>query len=163
MIDETVPPDRFAAALPRHVVSAGVLLTDPDGRVLMLRQARPYPGHPVWWQIPGGLADHGEQPCRTAVRETEEETGLRLRGPLQLLAVDYRRAADGWPPVIDFCFDGGTTAQHPVLSPEHDAYDWRSPRDWHGGLQPVQRRWFAALWQARRDGRPRYLTDGVAH
>ncbi|WP_371495311.1 NUDIX hydrolase [Kitasatospora sp. NBC_00374] len=162
MTTETLPPDRFAATLPKHVVSAGVLLTDADDRILMLRQARAYPAHPVWWQLPGGLADHGERPCRTAVRETHEETGLRVDGPLPLLAVDYRRASDGWPPVIDFCFDGGTAAGAPVLSAEHDAYDWRSHRDWLAGLHPAQQPWFTALWRARRSRTPPYLYDGVS-
>jgi 8-oxo-dGTP pyrophosphatase MutT (NUDIX family) len=101
-------PEEFAATLPRHVVSAGVLLTDPAGRILMLHQANGYPGHPAWWQLPGGLADAGEQPNVTAVRETHEETGILLPGVLPLLAVDYRSPADGWPAVIDFCFDAGT-------------------------------------------------------
>ncbi|KDN80469.1 NUDIX hydrolase [Kitasatospora cheerisanensis] len=79
---ETLEPAAFAATLPPHVVSASVLVSDEDGRILMLHKARPYPGHPAWWQLPAGLADAGEHP----------------------LAVDYRSAADGWPPVVDFAF-----------------------------------------------------------
>ncbi|MFF7633736.1 NUDIX domain-containing protein [Kitasatospora sp. NPDC008050] len=109
-----IRPEEFAATLPRHVVSAGVLLTDPAGRILMLHQAHAYPGHPAWWQIPGGLADAGEQPNVTAVRETHEETGLLLPSALPLLAVDYRAPADGWPAVVDFCFDAGTVGGEAV-------------------------------------------------
>ncbi|MFD0351445.1 NUDIX hydrolase [Kitasatospora aburaviensis] len=91
-------PADFAATLPPHAVSASVLLTDAAGRILMLHQARGYPGHPAWWQLPGGLGDPGEDPVATARRETAEETGILLTAVLRPLVVDYRCAADGWPP-----------------------------------------------------------------
>ncbi|GJF31318.1 hypothetical protein KNE206_40180 [Kitasatospora sp. NE20-6] len=158
-----LPAAQFTAGLPRHVVSAALLLTDPAGRVLMLHQARPYPGHPAWWQLPGGLADDGERPHETAVRETREETGIVADGPPRLLAVDHRAAADGWPQVIDFCFDGGVLpAGTPIaLSTEHDTHAWRSPAAWRPLLQPAQRPWFRALSRARRAGVPLLLSDGV--
>lgn len=157
-----LPPEQFAAELPKHVVSASVLLTDPDDRVLMLHQAVGYPGHPAWWQLPGGLADPDEPPQRTAVRELREESGLELADGLPLLLVDYRSANDGWPPVIDFCFDGGTVpADRPIrLSSEHDGYAWRSQHEWRRYLQPEQRAWFSALWRARCAAAPRFVNDG---
>lgn len=157
-----MPPDEFAATLPKHVVSAAVLLADPDGRILLLHQAQPYPGHPAWWQLPGGLADTGECPNQTAARETREETGIQLPTALPLLAVDYRAPVDGWPSVIDFCFDGGTAEPGTgvVLSAEHDDYAWRPPEQWHPYLQPAQRPWFAALLRARAAGTALCLNDG---
>ena len=157
-----LPPEQFAAELPKHVVSASVLLTDPDGRVLILHQSAGYPGHPPWWQLPGGLADPGEPPQRTALRELSEESGLELADGMPLLLVDYRSASDGWPPVIDFCFDGGTLPrEQPIeLSAEHDRYAWRSHQEWQPCLQPQQRAWFAALWRARSAAAPRFVNDG---
>ncbi|WP_285737184.1 NUDIX hydrolase [Kitasatospora phosalacinea] len=145
--------------MPRHVVSATVLLTDTDGRVLMLHQARPYPGHPAWWQLPAGLADPGEAPPVTARRELAEETGLHPARVLRPLAVDYRSAADGWPPVIDFAFAAdpvpvGTPVR---LSAEHDAFAWRT---WEPFLQPEQRAWCASLRAAHRRGSAVVLVDG---
>ncbi len=67
---------------PRHQVrkiSAGVILVDPDGRVLLqLRDDDPkimFPGH---WGITGGAGLPGETPEQTARREVLEETGLTL-------------------------------------------------------------------------------------
>jgi 8-oxo-dGTP pyrophosphatase MutT (NUDIX family) len=62
----------------RHM-SAGVILVDPQGRVLMqLRDDNPkimFPGH---WGLTGGAAHPGETPEQTARREVEEETGIAL-------------------------------------------------------------------------------------
>ncbi|MFD0568035.1 NUDIX hydrolase [Kitasatospora gansuensis] len=134
-----------------------------SGRVLMLHQARAYPGHPAWWQLPGGLGDLGENPLAAARRETAEETGIHLSGRLlRPLAVDYRAAAGGWPPVIDFAFDApALPVGHEVrLSSEHDAFAWRTHDQWLPFLQPQQLAWFASLWRAHRTGTTVVLTDG---
>ena len=55
------------------VPAAGVILVE-DGRVLMtLRRWEPRAGT---WCLPAGFMESGETPEQTAVRETEEETGL---------------------------------------------------------------------------------------
>ncbi|MFG2697173.1 NUDIX hydrolase [Kitasatospora sp. NPDC048407] len=130
--------------MPPHAVSASVLVTDEDGRILMLHQARPYPGHPAWWQPPAGLADAGETPLATALRERAEETGIHPTTPLRPLAVDYRCAADGWPPVIDFAFAADPVPAGPPvhLSREHDAFAWRPHEEWLPFLQPDPSRCF---------------------
>src|SRR5256714_2508725 len=67
---------------PRHhprKISAGVILVDPDGRILLqLRDDDPaimFPGH---WGITGGAGHADETPEQTARREVREETGLTL-------------------------------------------------------------------------------------
>jgi 8-oxo-dGTP pyrophosphatase MutT (NUDIX family) len=58
-----------------------VLLIDGKGRVLLFRgrdPARP-DAAPYWFTVGGGL-EPGETPVAGAIRETYEETGLRLRG-----------------------------------------------------------------------------------
>ncbi|MFG2698945.1 NUDIX hydrolase [Kitasatospora sp. NPDC048407] len=162
MTSPTIEPSAFAATLPHHAVSASVLVTDEDGRILMLHQARPYPGHPAWWQPPAGLADPGETPIATALREVTEETGLHPTTPLRPLAVDYRCAAGGWPPVIDFAFAADPMpARHPVrLSAEHEAFAWRTFEEWLPFLQPEQSAWFVSLWQAHLRGATVVLVDG---
>jgi 8-oxo-dGTP pyrophosphatase MutT (NUDIX family) len=60
-------------------ISAGVILVDPQGRVLMqLRDDDPkimFPGH---WGLTGGAGNPGETPEEIARREIAEETGLAL-------------------------------------------------------------------------------------
>ena len=49
-----------------------------DGSVLACRVAPGYPGA-GWWTLPGGGLDFGEAPEAGAIREVEEETGLRAK------------------------------------------------------------------------------------
>lgn len=67
---------------------AGVLLHQ-GGRVLLQhRDNRPDIVYPNTWAIFGGHLEPGEDPELGARREVEEELGLRLEGPLELLYSD---------------------------------------------------------------------------
>jgi ADP-ribose pyrophosphatase YjhB (NUDIX family) len=62
---------------PRFTVTAGAVLLDEEGRVLLLRHTlRKGSG----WGIPGGFLAGGEQPEEAIRREVREETGLTLEG-----------------------------------------------------------------------------------
>jgi 8-oxo-dGTP pyrophosphatase MutT (NUDIX family) len=67
---------------PRHVprkISAGVILVDREGRVLMqLRDDTPGIMFPDHWGLTGGAGHAGETPEKTARREVLEETGIEL-------------------------------------------------------------------------------------
>ena len=51
------PPDVWYAGLPGVVVAAGALITDPGGRVLVVK-----PNYRDRWTIPGGICEFGEPP-----------------------------------------------------------------------------------------------------
>jgi ADP-ribose pyrophosphatase YjhB (NUDIX family) len=60
---------------PRFTVTAGVIVSDERGRVLLLRHVlRGGSG----WGVPGGFIAAGEQPEDAVRREVREETGLAL-------------------------------------------------------------------------------------
>lgn len=63
------------------VPAAGILAEDADGRLLL--QRRRDTGQ---WAIPMGKMELGETPTECAVRETLEETGVRVE-PLGLLGI----------------------------------------------------------------------------
>ena len=54
------------------VPSVNVVVTDDAGRLLLIRRSDN--GN---WALPGGAIDVGESLAQAAVRETEEETGIR--------------------------------------------------------------------------------------
>jgi 8-oxo-dGTP pyrophosphatase MutT (NUDIX family) len=97
-----------AEASPRDVglvnrrVSARVVLLDDDGCVLLFcgsdpaNEDAPENPAPRWWFTAGGAAQQGEALPDAAVRELEEETGLRVE-PGDVIGPVWRRNA-----VIDF-------------------------------------------------------------
>ncbi|TAK61247.1 MAG: NUDIX domain-containing protein [Dehalococcoidia bacterium] len=77
-------------------ISAGVILVDPQGRVLMqLRDNDPaimFPGH---WGLTGGAGLAGETPEQTARREVVEETGLTLGRVAAFRAYYFQETPEG--------------------------------------------------------------------
>jgi 8-oxo-dGTP diphosphatase len=89
--------------VPRVPASAGALLWDPAGRLLILK-----PTYKKGWTLPGGQIDaDGESPWDACRRETREECGLVVsRG--QLACVDYLPPKSSRPGGVRFLFDCGT-------------------------------------------------------
>jgi ADP-ribose pyrophosphatase YjhB (NUDIX family) len=59
----------------KFTVSAAVIITDDNGKVLLLDHVlRPFSG----WGLPGGFLGAGEQPEEAIRREIREETGIEL-------------------------------------------------------------------------------------
>ncbi len=57
-------------------VAVGTIVRGPEGFLLLKRSIEPGYGK---WTFPGGYVDRGESPEEAAVREAEEETGVRIR------------------------------------------------------------------------------------
>ena len=64
----------------RAPIAAAIVVN--DGQVLMVRR-RVKEGE-LSWQFPAGEVEPGESPDDAAVRETSEETGLKVRATSQL-------------------------------------------------------------------------------
>ncbi|HEY6634873.1 MAG TPA: NUDIX domain-containing protein, partial [Acidimicrobiia bacterium] len=60
----------------RVLVGVGVVLTDADGRLLLIQRGRE-PGKGLW-AVPGGKVEWGEKMRDAARREVAEETGLEV-------------------------------------------------------------------------------------
>lgn len=154
-------PEEMLVHLPAFTVYAAALITDLGGSPLLLRSVYAGKG----WQLPGGLADHGEDPLTTALREVEEETGLVLRPQMPILTVEFMSAGPDWPrPKIGIVFDGGhlpnTRLAHIRLNPdEHSRYETRSLTQWKDDLTPQRYRRVTAALDARRSGTQLVLTD----
>jgi 8-oxo-dGTP pyrophosphatase MutT (NUDIX family) len=89
LTDVTLPDGRQIA---HHVIrvpspAVGVLATDADGRVLLLYRHRFITDR--WgWEIPAGSVEPGEDPAVAALRELEEEAGVRCRSVCEIARFD---------------------------------------------------------------------------
>jgi 8-oxo-dGTP diphosphatase len=86
--------------IPRIPASAGALIFDEAGRLLILK-----PNYKRGWTIPGGrIEETGESPWDGCRRETFEECGLEIeRG--RLACVDFLRPRGGRPGGVRFLFE----------------------------------------------------------
>ena len=80
-------------ASPRLEFSAGGLVFDDEGRVLLIR-ARDLRNQPVW-TLPKGALKPGESSIEAALREVQEETGYRCELVRALSPVTYWFQRDG--------------------------------------------------------------------
>ena len=94
--------DGETAPVPAIPASAGALIFDPAGRLLILK-----PTYKSGWTIPGGVMEaDGETPWEACQREVREECGLELRRG-RLVCVDFRRPRPGRPGGVRFLFNCG--------------------------------------------------------
>ena len=99
---QAAQPGREDDALPAIPVSAGALIFDLAGRLLILK-----PTYKSGWTIPGGVMEaDGETPWEACRREVREETGIDVREG-RLVCMDFRRPRPGHPGGIRFLFRCG--------------------------------------------------------
>ena len=150
-------PDEELEVLPAIPASAGALIFDSAGRLLILK-----PTYKSGWTIPGGVMEaDGETPWQACQREVREECGLEVQSG-RLACVDFRPPRPGRAGGLRFLFDcgamdgaslGAITLQQEEIS-EHRLADLKSALTLLRG--PVRRRVLAAT---RANGFI-YLEDG---
>jgi ADP-ribose pyrophosphatase YjhB (NUDIX family) len=111
------PADARFLKIPRIPASAGALIYDKTGRLLILR-----PSYKAGWTIPGGqIEETGESPWQGCRRETFEECGLEIESG-RLACVDFLRPRAGRPGGVRFLFDCGRfrDEQLATITIDHD-------------------------------------------
>ena len=145
--------------------SAGILMyrTGKAGLEVLLV----HPGGPFWakkdvgsWSIPKGEHSASEDPLAVAVREFEEETGLRPSGTFQALGEitqPSRKIVMAW--AVEGDFDPRTLKSntfelewpprsgHRQTFPEVDRAEWFSPDRAHEKILPAQRPFIMRLME----------------
>jgi 8-oxo-dGTP diphosphatase len=148
-----------AREVPRIPASAGALIFDHAGRLLILK-----PSYKKGWTIPGGqIEPDGESPWDACRRETAEECGLDVVSG-RLVAVDYLHPKVTRPGGVRFLFDCGVLSGAQLgmirLQPEEiEAYRLAELDEATSLLSgPLRRRVLAAVGASRcvylEDGRP---------
>jgi 8-oxo-dGTP pyrophosphatase MutT (NUDIX family) len=82
---------------------------------LLTRRAATLRGHAGQWALPGGRCDSGETPRQAALRELEEELGLRLDEGAVLGTLDAYHSRSGYAitPVVVWVGDGPQIVPNP--------------------------------------------------
>ena len=155
-----IDQDTWFAQLPGVVVSAGALITDPEGRVLLVK-----PNYRDHWTLPGGICEHGEPPHVGCAREVAEEIGLQLPIGL-LLAIDWSQPFGlEARPIMHFVFDAGTIANGDAIvlqAEELDEFRFTTVGEAGGYLAPFGVRRLRAALGARAAGATVYQPTQVS-
>ena len=146
--------DTWFRQLPGVVVAAGALITDPAGRVLIVK-----PNYRDHWTLPGGICEHGEPPHAGCAREVAEEVGLTMPAGA-LLAVDWSQPyGPGERPIMHFVFDGGSVSEGTrivVQQEELDDFQFADPGRLASYAPSYVTNRIAAALAARASGRAIY-------
>lgn len=120
-------------AEPRFMVTAGAVVLDERGRVLLLEHRfRAGTG----WGIPGGFLEKGEQPDEALRRELREEVGLEVAGLELVFARTLRRPQQVELHYLCRARDSGAARPH---SGEIISVEWFAPEALPPQLPPAQR------------------------
>ena len=107
------------ASHPRFAVTAGAIITDDEGRVLLLKHRfRPSPG----WGVPGGFIEEGEQPEEALRRELREEVELEVKHVKLFTTRTFKE-----PKQIEIIFTARAIEDTERLSFEIQKAAWFSP------------------------------------
>lgn len=125
-------------------VGARAVVFDDEGDVLLVKRA-----DDGTWGLPSGYVEPGEAPSETAVRETREETGLRVSVD-RLVDVYTREASPEYGPhaLVAITYLCAIEGGEPTTSHETDAVAYRSLDDvpaWHKDHEAVAREVYAAV------------------
>ncbi len=142
-------------------VAAGAVILDGPGRVVVVN-----PSYKDGWELPGGMAEEGEDPYTAARREVLEEIGLDLELG-RLLVCDVTSPGVYGRVVVHFVFDAPVLTDDQVR--ELRAVDLEligaaamPVEDALAALPERVSRRVAVALRMRETGECAYLVDGVA-
>jgi 8-oxo-dGTP pyrophosphatase MutT (NUDIX family) len=125
---ERAPADTAHDGLKRAAVAVALAPADDPAYAafLLTRRAARLRAHGGQWALPGGRCDAGETPIETALREMDEEIGLRLSAADALGVLDDYPTRSGYliTPVVFWRPDG---APEPVANPDEVETIYRIP------------------------------------
>ncbi len=114
----------------RFMVAVGMVLEQREtGKILVQQRASNF--QTGEWEIPYGRIDQFEEIQQAIARELQEETGLTAVKPMRLLRVwhFFRGPESAETELYGFTFHCQTSETDTVLSDEHSAARWVTPKE----------------------------------
>lgn len=106
----------------QRVVTGGFIFK--NGKFLIVKRAENDTFYPNYWEIPGGKVEYGEEPDNGALRELEEEVGLKVKLISPISVINYGDLVKDiqYIQINYLCKIEGE--QEVKLSEEHSGYKW---------------------------------------
>jgi 8-oxo-dGTP diphosphatase len=117
--------DKVVERLPRSLIVFKALITNDEGKYLLLKRSDYMPFNANKWEFAGGKLDYGENIHDVLAREVEEETKLKITYNKYPTYVFYDMCEDykDIPRILMF-FRSKVSSGSIVLSSEHTEYKW---------------------------------------
>lgn len=111
----------------KTICVAKVVLLDRNGDFLLLQRSDTHPSLAGFYDLPGGMIEHTEEPGEAVVREVSEETGIELgRHRLAILYTTTHLIERKSYPTLLYTARIDTEKPEIQLSWEHKSYEWAS-------------------------------------
>ncbi len=106
-------------------ISQKAILFNSDRQLLTMRRTKTAPSRPLYWDLPGGGLDLGEDAKDGIIREIKEETGLDIQNLCIMDIISgFNDRDEFW---VTICYTALPTTTTVVLSYEHDDFMWVTP------------------------------------
>lgn len=110
-------------------VSQKAIIFNKDGKILAIRSSKTHPFYPLFWDLPGGDIEFGEDAEKSIIREIKEETGLGVKN-LQVFDVESHTHKDKNGEIfwVTISYKAEAVSKKITLSYEHDKFQWLTPQ-----------------------------------
>lgn len=130
---------QWRANQPKKMIVAKVIVKSADSKILLVK-----PSYKPTWQLPGGGVDAGESPATAAVREVNEEIGMKCREiDLQLIDTIFRSEQDVLILLYELKNDWEENVELKGQEDELEAFEWVATDDVVARLPD----YYAEFWQ----------------
>ena len=102
-------------------ISQKAIILNEDGKVLAIRRSNTAPTRPLYWDLPGGILEEGEDKLEAIKREIKEETGLEVESISKISEGTWHEGDYAWTTT---CYLAKPKTITVTLSYEHDEYKW---------------------------------------
>lgn len=115
----------------RFMVAVGAVITNSEGKILLIRRSLKLDWHPGEWEIMYGRIAQHEDAQKGLAREVREELGIEIiaGAPLTCWHIYRGHEETAHNELIGITFLATTQQSEITLSDEHEEYRWVTPQE----------------------------------